>query len=134
MSNFFAQADALAAGKTAEEVAAEGAPPGLVPHKVFPGNRPSTSLLLPRLDAYTAGQLLALYEHRTGKCAVDGWGRGRGDGAGRGGGVVSLVGCAQALRVTGSTHLYARRPPPTPCLVVLFPRSGARLCVEHPVV
>jgi glucose-6-phosphate isomerase len=73
MSNFFAQPDALACGKTAEEVAAEGAKPSIVPHKVFEGNRPSTSLLLPRLDAYTAGQLLAIYEHRT---AVEGfvWG------------------------------------------------------------
>ncbi len=73
MSNFFAQPDALACGKSAEEVAAEGVPAALVPHKVFPGNRPSSSLLLPRLDAYTAGQLLALYEHRT---AVEGfvWG------------------------------------------------------------
>lgn len=125
MSNFFAQPDALAMGKTAEEVAAgesrargdrihsyphasrrltytpitliplspfacrlhfaavlmmncclcvaEGAKPSIVPHKVFEGNRPSLSLLLPRLDAYTAGQLLALYEHRT---AVEGfvWG------------------------------------------------------------
>jgi len=65
MCNFFAQADALAYGKTAAEVEAEGTPPALVPHKVFPGNRPSSSLLLPRLDAYTTGQLLALYEHRT---------------------------------------------------------------------
>jgi glucose-6-phosphate isomerase len=73
MSNFFAQPDALALGKTAEEVAAEGVPAALVPHKVFAGNRPSVSLLLPKLDAYTAGQLLALYEHRT---AVEGfvWG------------------------------------------------------------
>lgn len=73
MSNFFAQPDALACGKTAEEVAAEGVPAALVPHKVFPGNRPSSSLLLPRLDAYSCGQLLALYEHRT---AVEGfiWG------------------------------------------------------------
>jgi len=65
MSNFFAQADALATGKTGEEVAAEGTKPAIVPHKVFPGNRPSTSLLLPRLDPYSTGQLLALYEHRT---------------------------------------------------------------------
>jgi glucose-6-phosphate isomerase len=73
MSNFFAQPDALAYGKTAEEVAAEGTKAPLVAHKVFPGNRPSSSLLLPRLDAYTTGQLLALYEHRT---AVQGfvWG------------------------------------------------------------
>jgi glucose-6-phosphate isomerase len=65
MSNFFAQPDALANGKTLEEVLAEGAPASLAPHKVFPGNRPSLSLLFPRLDAYTTGQLLALYEHRT---------------------------------------------------------------------
>lgn len=65
MANFFAQPDALALGKTAAEVAAEGVPAELVPHKVFPGNRPSNVLLLPRLDPYTTGQLLALYEHRT---------------------------------------------------------------------
>jgi glucose-6-phosphate isomerase len=73
MSNFFAQPDALACGKTAAELAAEGVPADLIPHKTFPGNRPSSSLLFPRLDAYTTGQLLALYEHRT---AVEGfiWG------------------------------------------------------------
>ena len=65
MANFFAQPDALAFGKTAEECAAEGVPAALVPHKVFPGNRPSNVLLLERLSAYTCGQLLALYEHRT---------------------------------------------------------------------
>jgi glucose-6-phosphate isomerase len=73
MANFFAQPDALAFGKTAEECLAEGVPEALVPHKVFPGNRPSHVLLLERLDAYATGQLLALYEHRT---AVQGfiWG------------------------------------------------------------
>ena len=73
MSNFFAQPDALAAGRSAEELQAAGVPAHLVPHKTFKGNRPSSSLLFPRLNAYTAGQLLALYEHRT---AVQGfvWG------------------------------------------------------------
>jgi len=73
MSNFFAQPDALAYGKTLNDLAAEGVPEELRPHKVFPGNRPSSSILLTRLDAYAAGQLLALYEHRT---AVQGflWG------------------------------------------------------------
>jgi glucose-6-phosphate isomerase len=73
MANFFAQPDALAVGKTAEQCRAEGVPEALVPHKVFPGNRPSNVLLLERLDAYSTGQLLALYEHRT---AVQGfiWG------------------------------------------------------------
>lgn len=65
MSNFFAQPDALANGKTLEAVIAEGTKADLAPHKVFSGNRPSSSLLFPRLDAYTTGQLLALYEHRT---------------------------------------------------------------------
>ena len=73
MSNFFAQPDALARGRSADDLAAAGVPEALRPHKVFPGNRPSSSLLLGHLDAYTAGQLLALYEHRT---AVQGfvWG------------------------------------------------------------
>ena len=65
MSNFFAQPDALALGKSEEELVAEGESPALVPHKVFTGNRPSSSLLFPRLDAYTTGELLALFEHRT---------------------------------------------------------------------
>ena len=65
MANFFAQPDALANGKTAEEVRAEGITGDLVAHRTFDGNRPSMSLLLPRLTAYAAGQLLAIYEHRT---------------------------------------------------------------------
>ncbi|KDO30887.1 glucose-6-phosphate isomerase [Saprolegnia parasitica CBS 223.65] len=66
MSNFFAQPDALANGKTVEELAAEGVPEALRPHKAFPGNRPSVSLLFHgTLDAFACGQLLALYEHRT---------------------------------------------------------------------
>jgi glucose-6-phosphate isomerase len=65
MANFFAQPDALAFGKTAEECASEGVPSALIPHKVFPGNRPSNVLLLERLSPFTCGQLLALYEHRT---------------------------------------------------------------------
>lgn len=64
MCNFFAQADALAYGKTREELQAEGVPETLIPHKVFSGNRPSLSILLPALNAYTVGQLLSLYENR----------------------------------------------------------------------
>ncbi|GAB2287538.1 Glucose-6-phosphate isomerase, cytosolic 1 [Dionaea muscipula] len=73
MSNFFAQPDALAYGKTPEELKKENVPEFLIPHKTFSGNRPSLSLLLPTLNAYTVGQLLALYEHRV---AVQGfiWG------------------------------------------------------------
>ncbi|CAE7429075.1 PGIC1 [Symbiodinium natans] len=70
MSNFFAQPDALALGKTAEELKADGIPEKLVAHKTFPGDRPSLSLLLPVCNAHWLGQLLALYEHRT---AVQGW-------------------------------------------------------------
>ncbi|KAH7301988.1 hypothetical protein KP509_23G051400 [Ceratopteris richardii] len=64
MCNFFAQADALAYGKTNEELKAEGVPEHLVPHKTFSGNRPSLSILLPNLSPYTIGQLLSIYEHR----------------------------------------------------------------------
>merc|ERR1711879_577802 len=70
MSNFFAQPDALALGKTADEVRSDGTPENLVEHKVFEGDRPSLSLLLPSCDPHFLGQLLALYEHRT---AVQGW-------------------------------------------------------------
>jgi glucose-6-phosphate isomerase len=65
MANFFAQPDALATGKTADQVKSEGTKDDLVPHKVFEGNRPSISLLLPKLTAYATGQILSLYEHRT---------------------------------------------------------------------
>lgn len=66
MCNFFAQADALATGKSAIELRAEQVPDYLVPHKTFTGNRPSLSIMLPDLTAYTIGQLLALYELRIG--------------------------------------------------------------------
>ncbi|MEP7021646.1 MAG: glucose-6-phosphate isomerase, partial [Pseudonocardiales bacterium] len=62
-ANVFAQSEALAFGKTAEEVAAEGAPPELAHHKVFEGNRPSNTLLLDRVTPYALGTLVALYEH-----------------------------------------------------------------------
>lgn len=64
MSNFFAQADALAYGKTPEQLRSENVPDYLIPHKTFTGNRPSMSIMLPACNAYTVGQILALYEHR----------------------------------------------------------------------
>lgn len=70
MSNFFAQPDALAYGKSAQQLRDEGVPEELVAHKTFPGNRPSSSLLLDKLDAFVVGQILALFEHRT---AVEGF-------------------------------------------------------------
>jgi hypothetical protein len=81
MCNFFAQADALATGKSPEELREEGVAPFYVPHKTFSGNRPSSSLLLPAVNPYTVGQLLALYEARVaaqgfiwGINAFDQWG------------------------------------------------------------
>ncbi|MFD4467270.1 glucose-6-phosphate isomerase [Rhodococcus sp. NPDC058505] len=64
MSNLFAQTKVLAFGRTAEEIAAEGTDPELVPHKVMPGNRPSTTILAPRITPSVLGQLIALYEHQ----------------------------------------------------------------------
>jgi glucose-6-phosphate isomerase len=63
MANLFAQSEALAFGRTAAEVAAAGTPPELVPHRNFPGNRPSNTLLADRLTPHTLGALVALYEH-----------------------------------------------------------------------
>jgi len=63
MANVFAQAEALAFGKTAAEVEAEGTPAWLVPHRVFEGNRPSNTILAERLTPETLGKLVALYEH-----------------------------------------------------------------------
>jgi glucose-6-phosphate isomerase len=63
MSNLFAQTEALAFGKTAAEVAAEGTAPELVPHRVFEGNRPTNTLLAARLTPAVLGALVALYEH-----------------------------------------------------------------------
>jgi len=63
VANCLAQTKALAFGKTAEEIAAEGTPPALVPHKVMPGNRPSSTILAPKLTPSVLGQLVALYEH-----------------------------------------------------------------------
>jgi glucose-6-phosphate isomerase len=89
VANCLAQASALMRGKTADEVRAELQARGLtgdaleaaIPHRVFPGNRPSNTLLIPRLDAFHLGALLALYEHRTfvesvlwGINAFDQWG------------------------------------------------------------
>ena len=65
LGNFFAQTQALAFGKTADQVRAEGTPEPIVPARVFPGNKPSTSIMAPRLTPSVLGQLIALYEHIT---------------------------------------------------------------------
>ena len=64
MANFFAQTEALAFGKTAEEVAADGVPTYQVPHRTFEGNRPTNTILAERLTPETLGKLIALYEHK----------------------------------------------------------------------
>ena len=63
MANCFAQSKVLAFGRTAEQVAADGTPAELVPHKVMPGNRPSSTIVAPKLTPSVLGQLVALYEH-----------------------------------------------------------------------
>ncbi|MGW3118794.1 glucose-6-phosphate isomerase [Streptomyces sp. NPDC001107] len=64
MANLFAQGQALAFGKTADEVRAEGVPEEQVPHRTFQGNRPTTTILAPELTPSVLGQLIALYEHK----------------------------------------------------------------------
>jgi glucose-6-phosphate isomerase len=64
MANLFAQTEALAFGKTAEEARSEGMPDYQVPHRVFTGNRPSSTILAPRLTPAVLGQFIALYEHK----------------------------------------------------------------------
>jgi glucose-6-phosphate isomerase len=64
MANLFEQGQALAFGKTADEVRAEGVPEAQVPHRTFPGNRPTTTILAEELSPSVLGQLVALYEHK----------------------------------------------------------------------
>jgi glucose-6-phosphate isomerase len=64
MANFLAQTEALAFGKTATEVAAEGVAPALVPHRTFPGNHPTNTILAPKLTPRILGELVATYEHK----------------------------------------------------------------------
>ena len=63
LANVFAQTEALAFGKTREQVKAEGTPDWLVPHRVFEGNRPSNTIVMDRLTPEALGKLVALYEH-----------------------------------------------------------------------
>ncbi|MGH9126481.1 MAG: glucose-6-phosphate isomerase [Acidimicrobiales bacterium] len=64
MANFFAQTEALAFGKTSEQAAAEGIPAAQVPHRTFEGNRPTNTILAPKLTPHVLGQLIATYEHK----------------------------------------------------------------------
>jgi glucose-6-phosphate isomerase len=64
MANLFAQSQALAMGKTGEELTKENVPPRLIPYKTFSGNRPSNTILIKKLTPFTLGQLIAMYEHK----------------------------------------------------------------------
>jgi len=64
MANFFAQTEALAFGKSSDQVAAEGTAADLVPHRTFPGNKPTNTILADRLTPRSLGALIALYEHK----------------------------------------------------------------------
>ena len=110
MANCFAQSKVLAFGRTAEEVAAEGTDAALVPHKVMPGNRPSSTILAPRLNPSVLGQLVALYEHTVftegviwGIDSFDQWG----------------VNWARSW--PGSWHPHSSTPPPPTCPVRTHP-------------
>jgi glucose-6-phosphate isomerase len=63
VANLFAQTAVLAFGRTAQEIEAEGVPAHIAPHKIMPGNRPTSTLLAPKLTPGVLGQLVALYEH-----------------------------------------------------------------------
>ncbi len=107
MANFFAQTQALAFGKTPDEVRAEGVPEELVPHKTFQGNHPTTTIVAPALTPSVLGQLVALYEHKVfvqgavwNIDSFDQWG-------------VEL-GKVLAKRVEPAPHRGRRRPRPRP--------------------
>ena len=64
MANFFAQPEALAFGKTREELEKENVPDRLIPYRTFDGNRPTNTILIKKLTPFTLGQLIAMYEHK----------------------------------------------------------------------
>jgi glucose-6-phosphate isomerase len=116
MANCFAQAEALAFGRTAEEVRAEGVAEDLVPHRTFPGGNPSTTILAPALRPRVLGQLIALYEHKVfvqgvlwGVNSFDQWGVELGKAlAGRIGPELTAE-AAPALHHDSSTNALIRR-------------------------
>ena len=122
LSNFFAQTKALAFGKTADEVRAEGVAEELVSARTFPGNRPTTSIMAPELTPSVLGQLIALYEHITfvegavwGIDSFDQWG------------VELGKQLAQELRpaVSGDTDVLAGQDPSTQSLIGYFQEHRA---------
>jgi glucose-6-phosphate isomerase len=123
LANFFAQTKALAFGKTAEEVRAEGVTEDLVAARTFPGNRPTTSIMAPSLTPSVLGQLVALYEHITfvegavwGIDSFDQWG------------VELGKQLAQQLRpaVAGDAAVAAEQDPSTQSLIAYYQENRGR--------
>lgn len=123
LANFFAQTQALAFGRTADEVRAEGVPEDLVPARTFPGNRPTTSIMAPALTPGVLGQLVALYEHITfvegavwGIDSFDQWG------------VELGKALAQQLRpaVAGDEDVAAQQDPSTQSLIRYYQETRGR--------
>ena len=117
MANVFAQGEALAFGKSADELRAEGVPEALVPHKTFEGNRPSNTLLLDELTPGALGKLVALYEHIVfTQGAV--WGinslRPVGRGTGQGAGAAHHSRTARRGQAAGTRQLDQRADPALP--------------------
>jgi glucose-6-phosphate isomerase len=128
LANFFAQTRALAFGKTADEVRAEGTAEAIVPARVFTGNRPTASIMAPALTPSVLGQLIALYEHITftqgvvwGIDSFDQWG------------VELGKQLAQQLSpaVAGDTEVAARQDPSTRSLIEYY-RTHRRTTEETP--
>ena len=116
MANLFAQTEALAFGKTEDEVRAEGTPPGLVPFRVYDGNRPTNTLLLERLTPQALGSLVALYEHSVftqgtiwNIDSFDQWGGELGKALTQRVSVELLASAEPALRHDSSTNALIRR-------------------------
>jgi glucose-6-phosphate isomerase len=99
MANLFAQTEALAFGKTREEVEAEGVPALQVPHRTFRGNHPTSTIMVPALTPNTLGQLIALYEQHRVRAGHD-----------LGHRLVRSVGCRAGQGVGGTDRHRARRP------------------------
>lgn len=123
LANFLAQTQALAFGRTADEVRAEGVPEDLVPARTFPGNRPTTSIMAPALTPGVLGQLVALYEHITfvegavwGIDSFDQWG------------VELGKALAQRLRpaVAGDEDVAAQQDPSTQSLIRYYQETRGR--------
>jgi glucose-6-phosphate isomerase len=119
LANFFAQTRALAFGKTAEEVRAEGTAEAVVPARVFSGNRPTTSIMAPALTPSVLGQLIALYEHITltegvvwGIDSFDQWGVELG----------KQLAVQLGPAVAGDEHAAAEQDPSTRSLIAYYRR------------